>query len=306
MMTINCCHDFYQQGVHSFVEIIAQFDKYHRLYFPNYVALVPKHMPMVKYYIFSLLLLPVFVIGQTQERDFPQKAYEIYPTLADMYGYAFGMFNGRILVVGGKIKADSSEEFNNSYPNTDIIMVDLPKERAVALSSGSLEGTLAEQMSAYGYSFHQRGNELYVIGGYGYSESQNSFITFPYITAIDLTEATDAIGNAASPVDYFHQYCEEDLAIFDGVLDYNGETYFIINGKRAYKRDPFEDQPRYSEESLQEQVRTFQISGQGDQLKVNEIQIWYDMQALEDYYGPLLPEKIVQELQQIIQERDAQ
>lgn len=253
-------------------------------------------------FFFCICSLSVFA----QKRDFPAKAYEIYPTLNDMFGYAFGKHKNRILVIGGKIRDDAVEDRESAFPNTDIIMVDLNQGRAIALSSGSLEGTLAEQMTATNYSFYQRGNDLYIIGGYGYSESMESFITFPYITAVDLTAAMDAIGNAQNPRPHFHQYCEDELALFDGILEYNDETFFILNGKRAYKIDPFEDHPFYHEEQLQEEARTFKITGSGEQIQVEDMKVWYDMEALQSYYGPMLPEEIVKELQRIIDRQESQ
>ncbi|MEN0006360.1 MAG: hypothetical protein AAF798_19565 [Bacteroidota bacterium] len=242
-----------------------------------------------------VLLFPVVLAAQSTQPIIPEEAYTIYPTLEQMEGYAYGTYDNRLLILGGRIKAEVSEEYAQYFPNTDVLMIDLEAKRAIALSAGSLEGTLAEHLIAYGYSFHQRGTDLFIIGGYGYSESADKFITFPYLTAIDLPNAIRAIDEVEPPAPFFYQYCEEDLAHFDALLEYNEETYFILNGKRATKLDPFEDHPVYQEELLEQQVRSFQLRGKAATLKVKDIQVWYDLESMQEYLGPIVPEGILRE-----------
>ena len=47
--------------------------------------------------------------------------------------------------------------------------------------------------------FFQRENELYIIGGYGYSSTVSDHITYSYLTAVDVNGVTNAIVNGIAP-----------------------------------------------------------------------------------------------------------
>lgn len=234
-------------------------------------------------------------------RELPSKAYELYPTLQDMYGYAVGQYGDYMLIFGGSIRSDVPEQFRQDFPNLDILMIDFKRKRAAAYTSGNLEGLLAEQISATGMAYFQDGNILYLLGGYGFSESHGQFITFPYLTAIDMEATVKALLEGKNPVASFYQICDDRMAIFDATMDHNGDEFFLINGKSAYKLEPFSDEPQYVEEQLQGQARTFKIKGQGANIEIGQFQTWYELEGFRDYYGPLLPEMIERELQKLME-----
>jgi len=242
------------------------------------------------------LLLTISLYGQTVY-ELPPRALSLYPTLEDMEGYAVGKYQDYYLIFGGTIQTEYSEEYGRGFPNLDILMIDFKLGRAAAYTNGNLDGALGEQMGATGLSYYQDGNTLYLLGGYGYSESNDQYITFPYITAIDLASTIDALQAGESPVASFYQICDERIAIFDGMLDYNGEEFFLLNGKHAYKLRPFAEDAEYVEEQLKNEARTFKISRDGEHLQLKDFQNWYDMNDLQDYYGPLLPERLQRALQ---------
>lgn len=255
----------------------------------------------MKKFLFTLtLFLAVSYQPAFAQKEIPSSAYDLYPTLEEMYGYAYGWHNGQLLIVGGKIKSDVPELTLEDFPNTELILLDFDRNRATAFSSGSLEGIIFEQMSSTGLEFYQKDQFLYLIGGYGYNETQDRFITFPYITVIDLSATIEAMLQGENPEAFFYQICDERLAIFDGILDYNGDEYFLINGRTAYKNNPFAEEPVYFEEDLNGQVRTFQMEGDAENLKISNFQTWHDLELFYDYYGPLMPDKIKQEVLKII------
>lgn len=256
---------------------------------------------MTRFFILTLLLALFYngLVAQTDDtvRDIPPRAVALYPTLEDMYGYAIGAYEDYLMVFGGSIRSEQTEQYQQDFPNLDILLIDFKRRRASAYTNGQLDGALGEQMSATGLSYYQQGHTLFLIGGYGYSESQNQYITFPYITAIDLKATLEALLEGKNPVANFYQICDERLAIFDGTLDYNGEEFFLINGKTAYMLRPFSENPEYVEEALNGQARTFKLKGEGSSLKLESFQDWYDMEGFEEYYGPLLPDRIREELE---------
>ena len=242
----------------------------------------------------SLIILFQQPLSSQTVYELPSTVEYLYPTLEDMYGYAVGKYQDYYLIFGGSINSDVPEQYPRGFPNLEILLIDLQKSRASAYTSASLEGTLAEQMNATGLSYYQKDNILYLLGGYGFSESNDKFITFPYITAIDLQATVESLQRGENPVANFFQLCDERLAIFEGVFDYNGDEFFIINGKTAYKLRPFAEDAEYIEQSLNGEAKSFRLSGQGINIELKDFQNWYDMQEFQDYFGPLLPDRIQQ------------
>lgn len=254
----------------------------------------------MKQYLYLLLLssLPYFAApsgavssGQNQDALSPL-AYTLYPTLHQMSGYAIGKYGDYLLIFGGLIRDDFSDSLQESYPNTEIIIIDYGRRRAGAFSSGALQGILGEQLASTGMAYFQKGSTLYLIGGYGYSETHGRFLTFPYLTTIDLPATVEALNRGAVPVGSVYQLCDERLAIFDGLLDFNQDEFFLLNGREADKLRPFEDDPVYREESKTGEVRTFRISKEGATLQIKHFRTWYDLEAFEEYYQGSLPPKI--------------
>lgn len=236
-------------------------------------------------------------------QELPKAAFELYPTLQDMSGFAVGKWQDKLLIFGGRIKSDVPDIYKKDFPNLEIILIDLNKKRASAFNSGNLEGVLGEQMAATGLAYYQKNKMLYIAGGYGYSEEARSFITFPYFTAIDLEATIPALLAGKSPVAYFYQLCDERIAIFNGTLDYNGDEFFLINGKYAYKLAPFEERPYYHEEDREGEGATFRVEGGGKNLKIKDFKNWYDLQALLDCYGTNLPPNIQKEAEQSMKKK---
>ncbi len=256
--------------------------------------------------IFTITTLFFFLTFGVNAQELPQQAYKLYPTLSQMYGFAVGKYQDKILVLGGMIKNDVLEIYNKDFPNLEILLIDLGKNRATAFTSGNLEGLLSEQVAATGLAYFQRNHMLYLIGGYGYSETHHSYITFPYLTAIDLAATIPALLEGKNPVAHFYQICDERLALFDATLDFNGDEFFLINGKYAYKLDPFEENAYYHEEDRSGEAHTFKIINSGNSLNIKDFKSWYDVNDLRDYYGALLPESIQKEISRANQKKTHQ
>lgn len=258
----------------------------------------------MKKLIYAILFFVNMNIITAQE--LPKEAYTLYPTLQDMKGYAVGKWQDVLLIFGGHIKSDVPDIYKKDFPNLEIILVDLNKKRASAYNSGSLEGVLGAQMASDGLAYYQKNNLLYIAGGYGYSDEVRQFITFPYFTVIDLERTIPALLAGKSPVAYIYQICDERIAIFNGTLDFNGDEFFLINGKYAYKLQPFEDQPTYYEKDQEGEGATFRLGEEGKSVKIKDFKNWYDLQELLDYYSTNMPSNAQKEAEKIIRKKTNQ
>lgn len=238
----------------------------------------------------SIILIAVSFIYTFShaQHTIPEEAFDYYPTLKEMYGYAFGVLENKTIVFGGRVITDVPELSNEDFPNTEILIIDHATGEARAYNSMIVEGQASSQLSSFGMAFYQESDELYLIGGYGFSEVEQAFITFPMVTKIQLSMAIQAIeaGEAVEP--FILTTCEDRLALFDGSLTKDECNYYHSNGKKAYKKNPFDWEPEYIEQSFEGEIRTFMLEEEQGTLKILEFQEWYDLQMFRDHFtGPI-------------------
>ena len=117
---------------------------------------------------------------------------------------------------------------------------------------------------------------------------------------MDVDKCIDALLKGENPGAHFSQICDERLSIFNGILDYNGDEFFLINGKNGTRLYPFSENPEYSEEDHFGQVRTFRMQGTSSEGKIADFKTWYDLEAFQEFYGDLVPPKIAEQLQEMM------
>ncbi|MBV6655702.1 MAG: hypothetical protein KI786_18170, partial [Mameliella sp.] len=252
-------------------------------------------------FLIIAILIAQLSFAQQDEtlQEVPAEAIQLYPTLQDMHGYAIGQYKNYLLIFGGSIRSLTYGDKYQDFPNLDILLIDFNEKRASAYTNGSYEGSLGEQISATGMSYYQNDGRLFLIGGYGYSETHQQFITFPYITVIDVKRTVLALLNGTDPIASFYQLCDDQFAIFDAEMDFNGDEFFLLNGKFAYKLRPFENNPRYEEQKYNEEIRTFRLNKEKGGWILESFDTWYDIEAFQDRYGTLIPDRIEQRLLEI-------
>jgi len=224
--------------------------------------------------------------------DLNDQAFELYPGLKNMYGFAVAEWDEKALIFGGRRYNDNVELYSEDFPNTEIILIDYLKQEALAYSSYILGGTLGEQISAYGMAYHQQDSILYFMGGYMFNDSNQNFETYPYLGRMNVPQTIAALEQGRIPNRYITQVCDERLALFDAIIDFNGDEYFLLNGKNATKRNALQETPMYYEENFSDEVRTFRIIDHPQYPQIDDFRVWYDLQEFYDYYQELAPEKI--------------
>jgi hypothetical protein len=80
-----------------------------------------------------------------------------------------------------------------TYNNTELIVLDLDQEKVWKKSITSLPAPLAEQLQSTNMGFFQQGNELVLTGGYGYSETNRTHLTHPALISIRVKELINAL-----------------------------------------------------------------------------------------------------------------
>ncbi len=130
---------------------------------------------------------------------------------------------------------------------------------------------MQEQLSSTNMEFHQEGDYLYIIGGYGYSNTAGDHITYPNMIAVKVPDVIDAILNGGSIAPYFRQISDELFAVTGGYLNKVYNTYYLTGGQRFDGRYNPMNNPTFTQEYTNS-IRKFTISDNGTDLIVTHLQ----------------------------------
>jgi hypothetical protein len=159
--------------------------------------------------------------------------------IAGLWGiqaYAFGQHNGKWLIVGGRLdglhRRQPSAAFDVLGNNNQVIVIDPVSQQKWTAPITSLSVPLQEQLSSTNMEFHQEGNSLYIIGGYGYHAGTASRKTFDNLTAIDVPALIDAVVSGSSISPYFRQISDIQFAVTGGHLQKINNTFYLVGGNK--------------------------------------------------------------------------
>lgn len=192
-----------------------------------------------------------------------------------LHSFAFGKTStGKWVFVGGRIDGLHQRQpfaaFLASSNNTNIFVVDPISKQVSSASLNTLSATIYEQLQSTNQEFYQRGNTLYVIGGYGYSATQNDHVTFDKLTAIDLDGVANAVVNNQSVSSFFRQISNPNFAVTGGYLGYLDSTFYLCGGQYFKGRyNPMGPQhgPGFIQ-NYTDEIRRFKLEDDGTTISV--------------------------------------
>lgn len=156
--------------------------------------------------------------------------------LGGLQSFAFGQHNGKWLIVGGRLdglhRRQPFAAFDIAGNNNQIIVIDPILKQKWTSNMNTLSIDLQEQLSSTNMEFHQNGNFLYLIGGYGHNAATNAKKTFNSLIAIDVPSVINAVISGQSLVGLFRPLNHSDFAVTGGHLKKINNTYYLIGGNK--------------------------------------------------------------------------
>jgi len=184
------------------------------------------------------------------------------PNLPGLHSFAFAQADGKWLVIGGRKDGLHARQPFNAFPqlhnNTDIYVIDIHTQQFWSASVTSLPTGISEQLQSTNMNFHQKGDTLYIVGGYAFSATANDHITFPNLTTVNVSAVIDAVVNATPINSYFTQITNSVFAITGGHLASLGDTFYLVGGHRFDGRYNPMGNPTYTQ-TYSNQIRKFTI-----------------------------------------------
>ncbi|MBU1369403.1 MAG: hypothetical protein KJ578_03135 [Bacteroidetes bacterium] len=220
-----------------------------------------------------LLILSLNVFGQSSFNYELSLVPVSVPDLPGLHSYAFAQHEGKWLIIGGRKDGLHARQPFNAFPasenNTDIFVVDIANAQFWSSSVDALPTSIKEQLQSTNMNFHQEKDTLYIIGGYGYSESSNNHITFPHLTTINVPELISAIQDNQAITPFFKQIQDDIFAVTGGHLEKLNSLFYLVGGHRFDGRYNPMGNPTYIQEYTN-QIRKFTVDNSGDQLSYGD------------------------------------
>lgn len=189
-------------------------------------------------------LLSLLLISQLNAQDLGDRRLVLQeltiPSMPGIQSYAWGQHNGEWLLIGGRTdglhRRQPFAAFLAADNNTMAYVVNPTTEQVWSASLSALPSAMYEQLQCTNMEFEQRGDQLYIIGGYGFSPTANDHITHSKLTAVNVPATITAIKTSASLVPHFRQIDDGRLAVTGGYLGLLNDTFYLVGGQRFIGR----------------------------------------------------------------------
>ena len=239
---------------------------------------------MKKYKITLVLILSLTICNQV----IAQNAINIslsainIENLDGRQSFAVGQANGKWLIIGGRTdglhRRQPFASFDTNGQPNELLVIDPVSKQKWTANLSILPIAIQEALKATNIDFIQNNNQLYLIGGYGYSNTLGDHTTFNTLTAIAVSETIAAIVSNNNYSNYIRQTSNSIFQNTGGQLEKLNDSYYLIGGQdfqgRYNPHGPTHG-PGFTQ-TYSNQIRKFNILDNGTLLGVNNISIITD------------------------------
>lgn len=193
-----------------------------------------------------------------------------WPNVPAIHSFACGTHDGKWLFLGGRVNGLHGFHPPLAFPsngrNAQAIVFDPVSGQRWDSPLSVLPDSLREPLSSSNMQFHQDGDRLYIVGGYGWQISSANFVTFPTLTAVDVPGLMQAVIQGGAIDSHFRQLRDSALAVCGAHLGRIDSTYLLVFGHRfdgVYDRS---DTTGFHRQTYTHAIRRFRIADDGQQL----------------------------------------
>lgn len=160
---------------------------------------------------------------------------ENFSNFPGLQSFAIAEYDGKWIILAGRKdglhRRQPFAAFAPAGANSTLYVADITDKTLVSVDLSSLPVSLQEQLSATNLLFVQRDEVLYLAGGYGFSTTQNSFVTYPYLTAVDLPTLLAAVA-AQQPITAAFTFIEDErFRVTGGYMHQLNDEFFLVGGQ---------------------------------------------------------------------------
>jgi hypothetical protein len=157
-------------------------------------------------------------------------------TVPGYHSFAYATYGSKWLLIGGRTNGlhglNSNSNFETEYSNNNIIVIDTTDWQWSAASLNQLSTAHADPLRSTNMQFLQKGDRLYIVGGYGWDSTNAMFATFPFITAVDVPGLINAVETGDSISPHLGFYLDSTMAVAGGELEEINDTFYLVGGHK--------------------------------------------------------------------------
>ena len=242
---------------------------------------------MKKGLLISVISILIFAFSFAQDQFTVQIEPFLITNAPSAHSFSWGKTSdGKWIIIGGRIDGLHQRQpfaaFQENDNNKSVSVIDPVANQTWNTTLNVLQSSIFEQLQSTNQEFYQRDNTLYIMGGYGFSATQNDHVTHDKLTAIDVDGLANAVINDTSVIPFFRQITNTNLAVTGGQLGLLNNVFYLCGGQYFEGRyNPMgpDHGPGFIQ-NYTDEIRTFEINDDGTNLSIVNYAAQYDTDNL--------------------------
>ncbi len=157
-------------------------------------------------------------------------------TVPGYHSFAYATHGSKWVIIGGRTNGlhglNSNSNFETEYSNNNIIVIDTTDWQWSTASLNQLSVLQADPLRSTNMQFTQKGEKLYIAGGYGWDSTNAMFATFPFLIGVDVPGLITAVENGDSIRPHLRFYIDSSMAVCGGEMEEINDTFYIVGGHK--------------------------------------------------------------------------
>lgn len=158
------------------------------------------------------------------------------PSFPAFHSGAVGMYDGKWIIIGGRTNGLHGFYPPFAFPANGVQnRIYVADPAAGSVWSGNMDllpQPLQEQLKSSNMQSCVNGNKMYISGGYGYSATLDEYVTFPYLTEVDMPSLIQAVVAGTSPEPSFKYTVNQQMAVTGGRMSVLNNRFYLFFGHK--------------------------------------------------------------------------
>lgn len=167
------------------------------------------------------------------------------------------------LFIGGRINGLHGFRpplaFESNGVNDQVIVVAENLKDVWTLSMKELPDSIREPLTSSNMQYTMKGDQLYILGGYGWKEKADDFVTFNTLIDVNAKELVQAVKTEGEwPA--FNLKRDTRFEVTGGYLTHSGDTFNIVFGHSFFGRYARNSQSKFFKQEYTNEIRRFVLA----------------------------------------------
>jgi len=193
------------------------------------------------------------------------------PSFPAFHSGAVGSHDGKWIIIGGRTNGLHGFYPPFAFPANGVqnrIYVADPVAGSVWSSDmDALPQPLQEQLKSSNMQACVNGGKMYISGGYGYSATVDDYVTFPYLTEVDMPALIQAVVAGTSPAAAFKYTNHPQMAVTGGRMSVLNNRFYLFFGHKFTGRYSTTPGANF-DQTYSYQLRMFNVGALPDSIEI--------------------------------------